>query len=185
MLVDEYQDINELQDEILSLVSHERAEARAGMQANLFCVGDVKQSIYRFRLAEPARFLAREERLRGGDFWGAVIDLQMNFRSRGPLLEAINGVFERLMTVEAADISYGKSHRLIAGQTFPPDQRGAQASAAHRSNCTWSLKCRMTTIAKQTPTMGASRTERNVRRSSSPGGFACSWGNRRVRSPCS
>jgi ATP-dependent helicase/nuclease subunit A len=122
VLVDEYQDINELQDEILSLVSHERAATQAEMRANLFCVGDVKQSIYRFRLAEPARFLDRERKLRGGGSCGAVIDLQMNFRSRGPLLNAINGVFERMMTVEAADISYDKSHRLVAGQTFPPDE---------------------------------------------------------------
>ena len=54
--------------------------------------------------------------------WGEVIDLQENFRSRGPLLEAINGVFKMLMTAEAADISYDKSHSLIPGQTFPPDQ---------------------------------------------------------------
>jgi ATP-dependent helicase/nuclease subunit A len=121
VLVDEYQDINELQDKILSLVSHEHAEPRAGMQANSFYVGDVKQSIYRFRLAEPARFLAKEKELRSGVFWGEVIDLQKNFRSRAPLLEAINEVFRRLMTADAADISYDKNHALIPGQTFPPD----------------------------------------------------------------
>ncbi len=125
VLVDEYQDINELQDEILSLVSHERAEARSNMPANLFCVGDVKQSIYRFRLAEPGRFLKKEKELRAGGLWGGqVIDLQENFRSRGPLLEAINGVFERLMTREAADISYDTSHRLVPMQEYPPDQGG-------------------------------------------------------------
>jgi ATP-dependent helicase/nuclease subunit A len=121
VLVDEYQDINELQDKILSLVSHEQAEPRAGLQANSFYVGDVKQSIYRFRLAEPGQFLEKEKEFRSGIFWGEVIDLQKNFRSRAPLLESINEVFRRLMTAEAADISYDKNHALIPGQTFPPD----------------------------------------------------------------
>jgi len=52
---------------------------------NLFCVGDVKQSIYRFRLAEPHRFLSRRELYGAPDSYGTVVDLQQNFRSRGPL----------------------------------------------------------------------------------------------------
>jgi ATP-dependent helicase/nuclease subunit A len=181
VLVDEYQDINELQDTILSLLSHESAaepgqshvaerispspgisgggqgwgpsdkrfsspqdphpaspgvpgEVKGGNRAehaialtakprlkpNLFCVGDVKQSIYRFRLAEPERFLNRERQFRGESGGGEVIDLQANFRSRGPLVEAINQVFERLMTAEAADINYDQSHRLVAKRSFPP-----------------------------------------------------------------
>lgn len=121
VLVDEYQDINELQDEILKLVSH---------GPNLFCVGDVKQSIYRFRLAEPARFLEREKLFRDGQSVGKVIDLQQNFRSRKPLLEAINSVFERLMTAEAAEIQYDQHHRLIHGQTFPPAEDGRTFAGA-------------------------------------------------------
>ncbi len=115
VLVDEYQDINELQDEILKLVSD---------GPNLFCVGDVKQSIYRFRLAEPGLFLKREKSFRDGKSGGKVIDLQKNFRSRKPLLEAINSVFERLMTAEAAEIQYDQHHRLVHGQTFPPAEDG-------------------------------------------------------------
>src|SRR5205823_2355029 len=88
---------------------------------NLFTVGDVKQSIYRFRLAEPARFLDRQSRFRAAndDATGQVIDLQSNFRSRAPLLDTLNGVFERLMTRDAADIDYDHSHRLHPGLTFP------------------------------------------------------------------
>src|SRR5207237_651524 len=123
VLVDEYQDINELQDAILSLVSHECVAGKPAARhlkaappavPNLFCVGDVKQSIYRFRLAEPERFLDRQKRFRADDQHrlGEVIDLQANFRSRGPLLDAINGVFERLMTADAADIAYDLSQRL-------------------------------------------------------------------------
>jgi ATP-dependent helicase/nuclease subunit A len=119
VLVDEYQDINEVQDAILCLVSRECLGGRPKHPTNLFCVGDVKQSIYRFRLAETLQFLNRQTLYRNPGSHGRVIDLQMNFRSRAPLLEAINGVFERLMTKTAADLDYDQSHRLWPGQTFP------------------------------------------------------------------
>jgi ATP-dependent helicase/nuclease subunit A len=108
-LVDEYQDINGVQDAILRSVSREC----------LFCVGDIKQSIYGFRLAEPARFLARYDHLKSRPQEGKVIDLQANFRSRPPLLEAINSLFERLMTRQAADLDYDESQRLKPAATFP------------------------------------------------------------------
>ncbi len=122
VLVDEYQDINEVQDAILSLVSRECVREEPGQVQNLFCVGDVKQSIYRFRLAEPTRFLERQRSFRNdaAHRYGQVIDLQANFRSRPALLEAINGVFERLMTAEAVDIEYDQSHLLQPGQEYPP-----------------------------------------------------------------
>jgi len=121
VLVDEYQDINEVQDAILSLLSRECAWGEKGQDGNLFCVGDVKQSIYRFRLAEAHRFLERQElfRQKARPRRGELIDLQSNFRSRKPLLDAINGVFERLMTAEAADIEYDRTHRLHAGLDYP------------------------------------------------------------------
>src|SRR5262249_55642231 len=122
VLVDEYQDINGVQDAILKLVSRECLPGKSReLPPNLFCVGDVKQSIYGFRLAEPARFLQRAERYRKGD-GGQVIDLQANFRSRAPLLEAINALFERLMTREAADIDYDQSQRLKPAAHYPPRQ---------------------------------------------------------------
>jgi len=115
VLVDEYQDINELQDAILNLASQQR---------NMFCVGDVKQSIYRFRLAEPKLFLGRQgmfrQQAKQKDPDGEVIDLQANFRSRAPLLKAMNDVFSRLMTAETADITYDKTHQLVPGADFPP-----------------------------------------------------------------
>jgi ATP-dependent helicase/nuclease subunit A len=118
VLVDEYQDINEIQDAILSLVSREKVARAATATPNLFCVGDVKQSIYGFRLADPTRFLGRMASYRAPASHGRVIDLQSNFRSRQPLLEAINCVFERLMSREAAEIEYDHSHRLVGGATF-------------------------------------------------------------------
>jgi ATP-dependent helicase/nuclease subunit A len=122
VLVDEYQDINEVQDAILSLVSTECISDGKKQRANLFTVGDVKQSIYRFRLAEAGRFLQRQRNFRadGGKRIGSVIDLQKNFRSRAPLLDAINGVFMRLMIQDAVDITYDESHRLHAGAEYPP-----------------------------------------------------------------
>ena len=129
VLVDEYQDINGVQEAILALVNREnpphhnplpRSTEREGMKPNLFCVGDVKQSIYGFRLAEPGRFLERYDRFKSNAASGRVIDLQANFRSRAPLLEALNGLFERLMTKEAADIDYDDSQKLKPGATFPP-----------------------------------------------------------------
>ena len=125
VLVDEYQDINEVQDAILSMLSRECVWDAPGQSGNLFCVGDVKQSIYRFRLAEAGRFLDRQRLFRADTFHrhGEVIDLQSNFRSRGPLLDAINGLFERLMTAAAVDIEYDASQRLHAGLVYPEADR--------------------------------------------------------------
>ena len=132
VLVDEYQDINEIQDAILSLVSREAMDEKSHEPWNLFSVGDVKQSIYRFRLAETGRFLDRQRQFNRDreKRFGEVIDLQSNFRSRGALLEAINGVFERIMTAEAVDIEYDRSHRLQAGLAYPTWRDGTSFGGA-------------------------------------------------------
>ena len=126
VLVDEFQDINEVQDRLLRLLSRETAppESRAAWRDNLFVVGDVKQSIYRFRLAEPAMFLQRADANRPLDeAHGGVparLDLQTNFRSRAPLLLAVNDVFSRLMTDrKLLDIDYGQKHALAANPQYP------------------------------------------------------------------
>ena len=118
VLVDEYQDINPVQDAILSLVSRECLAHSEKVATNLFCVGDVKQSIYRFRLAEAAQFLKRRSEYLQPQSHGKVIDLQKNFRSRAPLLTAINTTFEKLMTRQAAELDYDASQRLDPGKTF-------------------------------------------------------------------
>ncbi|HVT88616.1 MAG TPA: helicase-exonuclease AddAB subunit AddA [Tepidisphaeraceae bacterium] len=127
LLVDEYQDINEVQDAILHLLSQ---ESRASNQSqNLFCVGDVKQSIYRFRLAQPWRFLEKYDRFRK-DKNGQVIDLGANFRSRGPLLEVINGVFRRLMSRQAVEIEYDRSQHLVPQAQYPKQSAGIEFSGS-------------------------------------------------------
>ena len=127
VLVDEYQDINALQDAILRLLSHESSESD-GLAPNLFCVGDVKQSIYRFRLADPRRFLERAALFADESSGGknTLIPLSDNFRSDPEVIDAINAVFERLMTRTTAEIEYDRSHRLRAGK--PPHKYVALAS---------------------------------------------------------
>lgn len=115
VLVDEYQDINAVQEAILSTVAQ---------ADNQFCVGDVKQSIYGFRLAEPGKFLEKSRDFGAGKL-GRRIDLNANFRSRAPLLEAINGIFTCLMSEVAAEIEYDSSHRLnAAAQYAAPSEKG-------------------------------------------------------------
>jgi ATP-dependent helicase/nuclease subunit A len=121
VLVDEYQDINEIQDAILTLLSRECLGDRDRRPANLFCVGDAKQSIFRFRLADPRRILQRQKYLSESPERGRVIHLRDNFRSRAKLLEAINSVFQRLMTRQTAEIDYDDTQRLTPGAKFPAD----------------------------------------------------------------
>lgn len=110
VLVDEYQDINPLQDAILSLL---------GGPNNQFVVGDVKQSIYRFRQADPQRFIHRFNSYKNDpNSNGQVIHLHKNFRSRKPLLEILNLFFQALMTEEAAEINYDDSHHLVPGAEY-------------------------------------------------------------------
>lgn len=129
VLVDEYQDINEVQDAILHLVSRE-STASDHQPSNLFCVGDVKQSIYRFRLADPRRFIAKYDAFKSGAGVGQVIDLQANFRSRGPLLESLNEIFRRLMTRAAAEIEYDAAQELKPKASYPPPAGLQQFSGA-------------------------------------------------------
>ncbi|MCO6439019.1 MAG: UvrD-helicase domain-containing protein [Phycisphaerae bacterium] len=120
VLVDEYQDINPIQEAILRCVSREMELDRP---ANLFSVGDVKQSIYRFRLAEPALFLARQAAFgESAAARGGVIPLQKNFRSRPEILEAVNLVFERLMRTSTCGIAYDDAARLHVGRTFDANE---------------------------------------------------------------
>lgn len=112
VMVDEYQDTNGVQEAILSLLYRKDA-------ANLFLVGDVKQSIYRFRLAEPELFMEKYRRYpRAGELF-ARIDLKQNFRSRGGVLAAINFIFAQLMRPEIAELSYGEAERLYPGADYP------------------------------------------------------------------
>ncbi|SDE91529.1 helicase-exonuclease AddAB subunit AddA [Sporomusa acidovorans] len=113
IMVDEYQDINRVQEEIIRLVANDD-------QPNLFLVGDVKQSIYRFRLAEPALFMSKYVSYRRGEQAGCQrIDLSKNFRSRAGVLYAANFLFGQLMTEHTAELDYGQAEQLNPGPDYP------------------------------------------------------------------
>lgn len=119
VLVDEFQDTSPIQEAIIRLASHETAADRPG---NLFAVGDVKQSIYRFRLAEPRVFVDRLRRfLAGSDSSGKAISLQRNFRSRPAVLDAVNLVFASLLRPGVSEVVYDADATLRAGRTLPPN----------------------------------------------------------------
>ena len=120
VMVDEYQDTNGVQEAILSLV------ARAD---NLFTVGDVKQSIYRFRLADPRLFLKKhsEYPTAGGQY--ARIDLSENYRSRAGVLAAVNWLFSQLMTPEAMELLYDEAAALHFAAQYPEDVPQSLAGA--------------------------------------------------------
>lgn len=118
VLVDEYQDTNMVQEAILQLVT-----ADGEVSGNLFMVGDVKQSIYRFRLAEPNLFLGKYNRFTAeGDETGLKIDLARNFRSRGEVLDATNYLFKQIMGVTVGEIHYDENAELKKGAPYPEDE---------------------------------------------------------------
>lgn len=115
VFIDEYQDTNGVQELITRLVSGED---------NRFMVGDIKQSIYRFRLANPTLFLEKYQSFsRDEKAVQRCIDLGRNFRSVPVVLDAVNAVFSRAMTAEAAGMDYGEREKLYAGRQAPNDER--------------------------------------------------------------
>lgn len=101
VFVDEYQDVNPLQEEII----------RRLIKDECFIVGDVKQSIYGFRLADPAIFISRQLKYECFAQEGTNIYFNHNFRSAYSILKFVNGVFDAVMTSESADINYKKDAR--------------------------------------------------------------------------
>ena len=118
VLVDEYQDTNLVQETILKLISYD-SEA----DGNMFMVGDVKQSIYRFRLAEPNLFLGKYVRFRhDGEKGGLRIDLNQNFRSRKEVLDGTNYIFKQIMGVNVGEIEYDEDAELKKGAPYPEEE---------------------------------------------------------------
>ncbi len=138
ILIDEYQDSNMLQEQILTAVSKNR---RSDKPNNVYMVGDVKQSIYRFRMACPELFMekcrtygniesSQDSENRDTDYGASdaenaahkakdvKIQLQNNFRSRDNVLESVNRVFERIMTEEYGGIPYDRYARLYHGADY-------------------------------------------------------------------
>lgn len=117
ILIDEYQDSNLVQEYLLRAVSGE-AQGRF----NRFMVGDVKQSIYKFRLARPELFLEKYYRYEAGQGSCQRIDLSKNFRSRTNVVEAVNDVFARLMSEAVGGIRYDERAALYPGAAYPESE---------------------------------------------------------------
>lgn len=116
ILVDEYQDVNKAQDMIFSALSKN--------ENNLFMVGDVKQSIYRFRQAMPEIFLSRRDGMNeyeDGNY-PAKVTLGKNFRSRSGITETVNFIFSSLMSRDAGGLDYDKKEFLEAAADYPESE---------------------------------------------------------------
>lgn len=119
ILIDEYQDSNMLQEVILTAVSKGKYNEADN---NIYMVGDVKQSIYKFRLACPKLFMDKYSTYTDTDSPNVRIELQTNFRSRENVLECTNDVFYRAMNPYFAEIEYDDRARLNAGFEYPKYQ---------------------------------------------------------------
>lgn len=108
VMVDEYQDTNHIQERMLELLSNGH---------NRFMVGDIKQSIYRFRQADPRIFNEKFQRYAQNPQEGKLILLKENFRSSSEVLSATNDVFGRLMDQEVGEINYDSMHQLVFANT--------------------------------------------------------------------
>lgn len=116
ILIDEFQDVNNMQDLIFKALS--QTDDLSVIGKNVFVVGDMKQSIYRFRLSNPNLFDGVRKCAVDSDRV-EEIDLLKNFRSRSALIDAVNYFFKNLMTYDLSEIDYAdKKERLVAGATY-------------------------------------------------------------------
>ena len=115
IMVDEFQDVNQVQNRIVQALSDQGK--------NLFMVGDVKQSIYRFRLADPTIFLEKYRTFtpwsRAAEGEPRLITMSKNFRSRPQVLEAVNDLFRSIMSEDLGEIAYNDGEALYPGGVFP------------------------------------------------------------------
>ena len=115
VIVDEFQDVNDVQDLIFKCVSRE--------ENNIFVVGDVKQSIYGFRQAKPQIFIDRKNSYEKFDeenpAYPATIILDKNFRSRKEVCDTVNFIFRNLMTKQSAQMDYTEDEMLNVGASYP------------------------------------------------------------------
>ena len=115
IMVDEYQDTSDIQEELISLISNN----------NVYMVGDIKQSIYRFRNANPYIFKNKYYNYSNNN-GGIKIDLLKNFRSRSEVLDNINLIFNPIMDMDVGDADYKESHQMNYGNTMYDDLKENQ-----------------------------------------------------------
>ena len=118
IMIDEYQDSNLVQELILTSISKKTLGGN-----NLFMVGDVKQSIYRFRQARPELFMEKQERYTLEESTSQKVILSKNFRSRKEVLDTVNFLFERMMIKELGNIAYDRDAALYFGASVPEPEK--------------------------------------------------------------
>ncbi|MBQ8638747.1 MAG: helicase-exonuclease AddAB subunit AddA [Lachnospiraceae bacterium] len=118
IMIDEYQDSNYVQELILTSISRERTG-----HPNCFMVGDVKQSIYRFRLARPELFMEKYQTFTSCDSDHQKIELHQNFRSRETVLEGVNYFFYQIMHMSLGNVEYDDAAALHPGMKFEETER--------------------------------------------------------------
>lgn len=124
IMIDEYQDSNDLQEAILTSIA--RRDPETGEYRNMFMVGDVKQSIYKFRMARPRLFQEKYQRFTDdlqAPGTGHKIELKQNFRSRAEVLESANLFFYQIMTEALGGIAYNEQVALVPGRVFPENEQ--------------------------------------------------------------
>lgn len=114
IMIDEYQDSNEVQETILKAISKESRD-----ENNIFMVGDVKQSIYRFRLARPELFMEKYDTYTIEESKKQRIDLHKNFRSREQVLRCTNDIFDKIMGKDLGNVAYDAAAALYPGASYP------------------------------------------------------------------
>ena len=117
IMIDEYQDSNQVQETILRSISKEERG-----QNNIFMVGDVKQSIYRFRLARPELFMEKYDTYSLTDSTRQRIDLHKNFRSRHEVLDFTNDIFYKIMAKNLGNVEYDEEAALYTGADYREPQ---------------------------------------------------------------
>ncbi len=114
IMIDEYQDSNQVQEEIMCAISRQSQG-----EYNMFMVGDVKQSIYRFRLARPELFMEKFATYDLEESKRQRIDLHKNFRSRQEVVDFTNDIFYKIMGQDLGNVTYDADAALYAGATYP------------------------------------------------------------------
>lgn len=116
IMIDEYQDSNQVQEDILTAISREHQGV-----GNMFMVGDVKQSIYRFRMARPELFMEKYNTYTSDDSAHQRIDLHKNFRSRNEVLDFTNDIFYKIMAADLGNVQYDDDAALYPGASYPEE----------------------------------------------------------------
>lgn len=174
ILIDEFQDVNNLQEVIFKAISNSEDMTEIG--SNVFCVGDVKQAIYRFRQANPAIFMNTRAQGQSPDSPVREILLTRNFRSRASVIDFSNYIFSSLMTPDLGEVSYDKSEELALGSSFDGEDAPCEIIAVNTSSDDESgeIPDEFTAIARKIRRMIDDKTpvtEDGVQRPCRPGDF--------------